>query len=102
MKKETKRKNISQEAIVGLTARAYRLVSQTKIAYGDFLKNPKKKRYCNIIPILSEKTRIRSKLFDSFYQTIIFQTIKKKLLNNGQNAIANNIFLDCIKVFLRH
>ena len=37
-KEETKRKKISQKAIV--TARESRLVSQTKIAYSDFLKRP--------------------------------------------------------------
>ena len=37
-KKKTKRKKISQEVIV--TAGGTRLVSQTKIAYSDFLKRP--------------------------------------------------------------
>ena len=38
-KEETKWKSISQEAIV--IGGASKLVSQTKITYGDFLKRPK-------------------------------------------------------------
>ena len=37
-KGETKKKRISQEVII--TTRGFGLVSQTKIAYGDFMKRP--------------------------------------------------------------